>query len=648
MGTAVARMLVPLALPTLLDYTWPASTPLTVGMWAEVPVGRKVVHGVVAEVLADSPFGNIKSAIPLEGVPPLHDNMLDYYRWVARYTLSAPGEPLRVGLPKGQVPLQKVQRQRAKTDDGVWNFKPVNLTPAQQAAVTEVKDGFGVYLLDGVTGSGKTEVYFTLVEQAHRRGQQSLVLVPEIALTPQWLARFEERFGVKPWVWHSGLAEGAKRRTWWAMAQGKAGVVVGARSSLFLPFANLGLVVVDEEHDPSYKQDEAFRYHGRDVAVRLGQTWAAPVVLASATPSLESWQRALDGKYQRLVLPDRFGGGMAPVTLLDLKTDKPAKGSFLSAALRKELAATVARGEQALVFLNRRGNAPLLMCTACGVRRDCPRCDASLVVHGNRLQCHHCGFAEGFPDTCPSCDSPDLVAYGPGTRRVVAEVQALLPNTRVAVADSDAVGTAKQLGALVKSIEDGDVDIVVGTQMVTKGHHFPNLTLVGVVDGDMGLAHGELRAAERTFQLLTQVAGRAGRGAKAGKVLVQTFDPAQPLFQALQRHDRDGFYAHELKARHAWGQPPFGRQVALILDGLDKALVEAGAQALARSYPTKAPMRLLGPAPAPLAKVRDKYRFRLLLCGPKVEHALVKTWVESTPLPKGVRVEVDVDPVSFM
>ncbi|MFZ2587668.1 MAG: primosomal protein N', partial [Alphaproteobacteria bacterium] len=506
----------------------------------------------------------------------------------------------------------------------------------------------GVYLLDGVTGSGKTEVYFELVERCYQAGKQALVLVPEIALTPQWLARFEVRFGVKPWVWHSGLAEGAKRATWWAALEGKAGVVVGARSALFLPFANLGLVVVDEEHDPSYKQDEAFRYHGRDVAVRLGQTWAAPVVLASATPSLESWQRAVEGKYRRLTLPDRFGGAMAPITLVDLKANKTAKGKFISPALATALADTVARREQALVFLNRRGNAPLLMCTACGVRRDCSRCDASLVVHGNRLQCHHCGLVEVLPDECPSCGSAELVAYGPGTRRVLAEIQALLPTARVAVADSDAVGTAKQLGEMVRSIEAGEVDVVVGTQMVTKGHHFPNLTLVGVVDGDMGLAHGELRAAERTFQLLTQVAGRAGRADKAGQVLVQTFDPAHPLFQALIRHDRDGFYKHELASRKAWGQPPFGRQVALIVDGLDKTLVEAGAMALARAWPKEAPMRLLGPAPAPMAKVRDKYRYRLLLSGPKVEHGAVKGWVESTALPKGVRVEVDVDPVSFM
>lgn len=650
----VARMLVPLALPTLLDYLWPAEAPLAAGMWAEVPVGRKTVHGVVVEALDSSPFGNLKAAKPLEGVPLLREEALGFFRWAARYTLSAPGEPLRVCLPKGAVPARPVGRDKAKTPlpmgMGAWAFTPVALTAGQTAAVEAVaeSDGFGVYLLDGVTGSGKTEVYFELVHKVLAEGGQALVLVPEIALTPQWLARFEARFGVKPWVWHSGVAEGAKRKAWWGVASGEAGVVVGARSALFLPFANLKLVVVDEEHDPSYKQDEAFRYHGRDLAVQLARGWQAPAVLASATPSLESWQRALEGKYRRLVLPDRFGGAMAPVELVDLRRNGVEKGRFVAEKVMETVRGTVAKGEQALLFLNRRGNAPLLVCRECGVRRDCSRCDATLVVHGDRLQCHHCGLVESFPDECPACGSADLVAYGPGTRRVVQEVQAALPEARVAVADSDAVSTPKQLAELVAAMEAHEIDVVVGTQMVTKGHHFPNLTLVGVVDGDMGLAHGELRASERTFQLLTQVAGRAGRGAKAGRVMVQTFDPQQPLFQCLVAHDRDGFYAHELAARQMLATPPFGRQVALIVDGLDAGAVETGARMLARGYPQKASMRLLGPAPAPLARVRDRYRWRLLLQGPKVDHGLVKGWLEAVALPKGVRVEVDVDPVSFM
>ena len=651
----VVRVLVPLALPTLLDYRWAGDAPPGPGDWVAVPVGRKDAQGVVAEVLADSPFGNLKEARPVEGVAPLDAHTLAFYRWASRYTLSAPGEPLRVAMPKAKIPEVAVPRGKAKlraaeeAEKG-WVFAPVGLNASQAAAAAAVKGagGFEVFLLDGVTGSGKTEVYFDAIAKVLDGGGQALVLVPEIALVPQWLERFERRVGRRPWLWHSAAAEGEKRRTWHGVAGGASGVVVGARSALFLPYRKLGLVVVDEEHDPSYKQDEAFRYHGRDLAVQLGREWAAPVVLASATPSLESWQRAMDGKYRRLVLPERFAAEMAAVETVDLRGQKMPKGEFISEALRGAMAATLGKGDQVLLFLNRRGNAPLLMCRDCGVRRDCPRCDASLVVHGNHLQCHHCGLVEKLPDECPACGSANLVAYGPGTRRVAAEAQRLFPEARVAVADSDAVGTPKQLGELVGALSRREVDIVVGTQMVTKGHHFPHLTLVGVVDGDMGLAHGELRAAERTFQMLTQVAGRAGRGEKAGRVLVQTFDPGQPLFEALKRHDRDGFYALELAARQAWGDPPFGHLVGVIVDGEREDDVVGASRALARAWEGQGAMRLLGPAPAPLAKLRDRWRWRLLLKGEKVAHGAVKGWLEGVALPRGVRVEVDVDPVSFM
>lgn len=670
----VIRVLVPLALPSLLDYI--CDTPLSVGNWVEIPVGTKRVHGVVAEILESSPYQNLKRAVPLSEVPNLDLKMLEFYRWAARYTLSAPGEGLRVALPKAQVPAAPKEKKakviklpkkgklavsvNLQAPDGpvsndtlVVKGKHVPLNSAQQVAADAVRGSLGSFkpfLLDGVTGSGKTEVYFHVIQEVLARGGQALVLVPEIALTPQWLKRFEERFGNKPLVWHSGLAEGKRRETWWELAKGTPGVVVGARSALFLPFANLQVLVVDEEHEPSYKQEEAFRYHARDLAVQLARMWSAPVVLASATPSLESWQRAIEGKYERLVLPGRHGGTMAPITMIDLRSEKMKKQTYVSPSLIKAVEAAMAKGEQALMFLNRRGNAPVMICGDCGTRRDCSRCDATLVVHGDKLQCHHCGFTESFPDECPACGSEDLRAYGPGTRRVVSEVQALWPNARVAVADSDAVSTPKQLAALVHSVEEREVDIIVGTQMVTKGHHFPHLTCVGVIDADMGLAHGDVRAAERTFQLLTQVAGRAGRGAAAGEVLVQSHDPSQPLFKALVKHDRDGFYKLELAARQTWGDPPFGRMIAVIVDGLDERAVEDGAKALAAGWRVQENIRLLGPAPAPVAKIRDKYRYRLLVKGPAgvLLQTVVKQWIESAAVPRGVRVTVDVDPVSFM
>lgn len=643
----VVRVLVPLALPTLLDYK--VTGRVKAGDWVQVAVGRRQAAAVVVEVMESSPFGNLKTAEVMADVPALDGRMLAFYRWVARYTLSAPGEPLRVALPRGNVPA--TPRPKAATG-GDTRQQPATspvLNPAQADAARRIEaaEGFAPFLLDGVTGSGKTEVYFSVMERVLARGGQCLVLVPEIALTPQWLTRFEQRFGVKPLVWHSALADGARRATWWAMAKGEARVVVGARSALFLPFAKLGLVVVDEEHEPSYKQEEAFRYHARDLAVQLAKMWSCPVVLASATPSLESWQRALEGKYTRLVLPDRHGGRMAPVEMIDLRGEKMAKQAYVSPTLAKAVGEALGRGEQSLLFLNRRGNAPVLICHDCGTRRDCPRCDATLVVHGDKVQCHHCGFSENFPDECAQCGSADLRAYGPGTRRVVTEVQKLWPDARVAVADSDAVSTPGQLGELVRQIEARQVDILVGTQMVTKGHHFPHLTCVGVIDADMGLAHGDLRAAERTFQLLTQVAGRAGRGTAAGRVLVQSHDPGQPLFKALVEHDRDGFYTLELGARKLWGDPPFGRMVALIVDGLDERAVVEGAKALAARFTPVDGARLLGPAPAPVAKVRDRHRWRLLVKGEGLLQGAVKAWVENTAVPSGVRVSVDVDPVTF-
>ncbi|PZP39566.1 MAG: primosomal protein N' [Pseudomonas fluorescens] len=664
----VVRVLVPLALPSLLDYT--CVDKLAVGDWVEIPVGTKRVHGLVAEVLTSSPFKNLKPCMALKEVPAVDGRTLEFYRWAARYTLSAPGEGLRVALPRALTPLPpkekappkvlKTKKGKATTALEMQSPLPpakvgvrVALNPGQQAAAEATVNALGSFqpfLLDGVTGSGKTEVYFHVIDEVLARGGQALVLVPEIALTPQWLKRFEERFGAKPLVWHSGLAEGARRTTWWTLARGKPAVVVGARSALFLPFQNLSLLVVDEEHEPSYKQEEAFRYHARDLAVQLARMWQAPILMASATPSLESWQRVRDGKYKRLPLSGRHGGTMAPIQLVDLRTEKMPKQTYVSPTLAKAVEATLAKGEQALMFLNRRGNAPVMICHACGTRRDCSRCDATLVVHGDRLQCHHCGFAEPFPDECAACGDKDLRAYGPGTRRVVGEVQALFPNARVAVADSDAVSTAGQLAALVESVENREVDIIVGTQMVTKGHHFPHLTCVGVIDADMGLAHGDVRAAERTFQLLTQVAGRAGRGSAAGKVFVQSHDPSQPLFKALVNHDRDGFYALELGARQTWGDPPFGRMIAVIVDGLEEEAVAEGAKALAAGYPNDAPARLLGPAPAPVAKIRDRYRYRLLVKGPagQLLQGLVKAWIEGVAVPRGVRVTVDVDPVSFM
>ncbi len=532
------------------------------------------------------------------------------------------------------------------------------LSPEQTHAAAVLRDsvaaGFSVTLLDGVTGAGKTEVYFEVVAAALAASRQVLVLVPEIALTSQWLARFAERFGAAPDVWHSDLSRGTRRRCWRRVAEGTARVVVGARSALFLPFPKLGLIVVDEEHDASYKQEDGVIYHARDMAVVRGRIEAIPVVLASATPALETVNNYELGRYRRLQLPARHGAAELPrVELLDMRRDPPSRQRWLSAPLAAALGETLAAGEQALLFLNRRGYAPLTLCRACGHRLQCPNCTAWLVEHRltGQLQCHHCGYAAALPSLCPDCGAEDrLAACGPGVERLAEEVMALFPDRRLAVMTSDTVRGPAAAAAFVEAIGRRDVDIIVGTQIVAKGHHFPMLTLVGVIDADLGLVGGDLRAAERTFQLLHQVAGRAGRADRPGRVLLQTYHPDHAVMQALADGARDRFLAAEAEMRRQGGWPPFGRLAALIVSGRNEGEVDKVAGALGRAAPHAANIRVLGPAPAPLAMLRGRHRRRLLLKAARSVdvQAALRRWLASVRWPGGVRVQVDVDPYSFL
>ncbi|MEO5338604.1 MAG: primosomal protein N', partial [Magnetospirillum sp. WYHS-4] len=539
-----------------------------------------------------------------------------------------------------------------------WAHPGPTLSDAQDVAAADlaakVADGFSVTLLDGVPGSGKTEVYFHAVAEALRRGRQVLVLLPEIALTAQWLDRFRDRFGAPPAVWHSDLAMGLRRQTWRAVAEGRAGVVVGARSALFLPFANLGLVVVDEEHDAAFKQEEVVIYNARDMAVVRARLGEIPVVLASATPSLETVVNVRQGRYGLSHLPDRHAGAELPgVALIDLIKAPPPRGHWLSPPLVDALKATFALGEQAMLFLNRRGYAPLTLCRACGHRFQCPRCTAWLVEHrqAKRLLCHHCGHAVRMPERCPSCQAEDsLAACGPGVERLGEEVARLFPDVRHLIAASDTVTGPKAAAELVRRIEDHEVDLVVGTQIVAKGYHFPMLTLVGVVDADLGLEGGDLRAAERTFQLLYQVAGRAGRAQRPGRVLLQTTMPNHAVMQALAAGDRERFLEVEAKGRQEAGMPPFGRLAALIVSGEELSAVEAVARALGRAAPREEGIQVLGPAPAPLALLRGRHRYRLLLKARKDVNvqAVLQAWLAAVPHSRKLRVQVDVDPYSFL
>jgi primosomal protein N' (replication factor Y) len=601
-------------------------------------------------------------------------------------TLSREWEPPRPDLERSGFPLSEEQGAAASRLRG--------LVPA----------GFSTTLLDGVTGSGKTEVYFEAMAECLRLGRQALVLLPEIALAAQWPDRFAARFGVEPVQWHSQMGQAGRKKAWRAVALGRAQVVVGARSALFLPFPDLGLIVVDEEHDSAFKQEDGVTYNARDMAVVRGRLGAFPVVLASATPSLETIENARQGRYGHILLPSRHGGASLPsIELIDLRRHKPekwrpepvavmeaaeepaedaskaiAKGAasdgkggvagasgkpvvrheqarmgWLSPPLIQATRETLAAGEQVLLYLNRRGYAPLTLCRTCGHRLQCPRCTAWLVEHRRtrRLRCHHCDFQMPLPNACPACEAPDSLApCGPGVERLAEEALFRFPDAHLEVAASDTLPGPKEARAMAERVRSGAVNLIVGTQIMAKGHHFPALTLVGVVDGDLGLSGGDLRAAERTHQLLHQVAGRAGRAERPGRVLIQTVDPAHPVMEALATGDADRFIDTETEERRALSWPPHGRLVALIVSSPDAAAAQATARALGRTAPLVAGVDVLGPAPAPLSMLRGRHRHRLLLKAEKGVRVqgLVAEWLSRTPIPSSVKVQVDVDPLSFL
>lgn len=551
------------------------------------------------------------------------------------------------------------------------------LEPDQRDAANALRasveaKSFSVTLLEGVTGSGKTEVYFEAVAAAIEGGRQALIMMPEIALTAQFLDRFALRFGVRPAEWHSGVASRKRARIWAGVASGDVQVVAGARSALFLPFRDLGLIVVDEEHESAYKQDDGVSYHARDMSVVRGRFERAAVILASATPSIETRVNAQQGRYKHLTLAARFGGRTLPdLSAIDLRHAAAPRGKWIAPRLAESVRQTVARGEQALLFLNRRGYAPLTLCRTCGHRFQCPQCTSWLVEHRfrNALVCHQCGHIERRPSVCPECDTPDsLTACGPGVERLAEEAATLFPDARTLVLSSDFPGGTERMRRELEEVANGACDIVIGTQLVAKGHNFPLLTLVGVIDADVGLSNGDPRAAERTFQMLQQVTGRAGRGDKPGRGLLQTWQPDHPVIKALLSGDSERFYAEETQQRLNAGLPPFGRLAAIIVSGNDRPSAENHARALVRAayalppseswkmtrigaFPQDDEIMLLGPAEAPVAVVRGRHRFRLLVKAPRsadLQAFLRAVLAQAPPDRGGVRTAIDVDPQSFM
>ena len=581
-----------------------------------------------------------------------------------------PGEAAeRAGVSTGVV--------KALVDEGVLAF--VEIAPpepfgdpdpalpgsdlnASQAAATEAlkamvgEGGFQAALLDGVTGSGKTEVYLEAAAAVLAADPQAqvLVLLPEIALTQAVIARFEARFGAPPGEWHSGVPHGRRRQVWDGVAEGRCRIVVGARSALFLPYRTLRLVVVDEEHDGSFKQEEGFIYHARDLAVARAKIEGAAVILASATPSLESLWNAESGRYRWLRLSRRHGRAVLPsIDLIDLRETPPETGRWLSPPLTKAMAQTLAAGEQSLLFLNRRGYAPLVLCKACGERMTSPDSQSWLVEHrySGRLVCHLTGWSMPKPEACPHCGAKgSLTAIGPGVERLEEEARQLFPEARIAVFSSDTTPDADSARALIETMAAGEIDILVATQAAAKGHNFPGLTLVGVVDADLGLRGGDLRAAERTFQLLAQATGRAGRAERPGRALIQTYQPDHAVMQALKDRDRDAFFAAESQARQAAGLPPYGRLAAVILSSTDGEALERYARALAAEAPNGEGVEVYGPADAPLALVRGRRRKRFLVRADRTVDlsAFMAAWRARVKIPGSVRMTIDIDPYSFL
>src|SRR5579875_856771 len=709
------RVLLPLPLAGAFDYAPPAGeSPPAPGSFVRVPLGSRERIGVVWDGAAEGPAPRrLKPVLEVLPAPPLRPELRRFVERVALYTMAPPGAVLRMVMSVSEALLPpRPQRMCVPTERGVVALADNGLTPARRRALLARRagcgvgvvraliaaglveerpvaaaappspppdwrdrgpplsadqaaaaarliariaaGGFGVALLDGVSGAGKTETYFAAIAAVLAAGRQVLVLLPEIALSAQWLERFRERFGALPAQWHSEIGMAGRRDTWRAVAAGRAPVVVGARSALFLPFPDLGLIVVDEEHDSSYKQEDGVCYQARDMAVLRASLAQIPVVLVSATPSLETVVNVARGRYERVSLPRRHAAAQLPATrLLDMRRERLESGRFLAPPLVAEIAATLAAGEQALLFLNRRGYAPLTLCRACGHRFRCPNCTAWLVEHRftRRLLCHHCGHAEPVPPDCPHClAAGTLVPCGPGVERLHEEVAALFPEARVALMVSDLLGGPRAAAELVRGMSERRYDVLIGTQIVAKGHHFPWLTLVGVVDADLGLAGGDLRAAERTYQLLHQVGGRAGRAERPGRVLIQTFMPEQPVMQALAAGDRDRFLAAEAEARRAAGLPPFGRLAALIVSADDAEAADAAARALARAAPRQPGLTVLGPAPAPLAVLRGRHRRRFLVKAARTLalQAAVREWLSRVRVTGSVRIQIDVDPYSFL
>ncbi|MDR0753645.1 MAG: primosomal protein N' [Holosporaceae bacterium] len=627
-------------------YLYLSAEKLQVGDVVEIPLRRRNSLGVVTDENMET-SRELKTISKVFGFNIGKTNY-DFLKWVSNYTMIPRGHVLKMIL--GEKSLFIRQKEDCSKFFNEVAFQEINLSPSQLVAYQKIsQNGAKPFLLKGVTGSGKTEVYLAAVKDTLQQKKQTLILFPEIALTQQIVKRIEKYFGFTPIIWNSNTTPKNKRMAWLRAISGEPCIVVGARSALFVPFKNLGIIVIDEEHDYSYKQEEGGFYNARDMAVVRGHLQKIPVILSSATPSLESYVNALKEKYGCAFLEDRFGSSkIPPINLIDMRQNK-FRG-FISPILLEEIKSTLSRNEQSLIYLNRRGYSPITLCKSCGSKISCPNCSILLVYHKNRdkLICHYCNHHIDVPSSCLSCGSTDsYIPFGPGIERIFEELHEKIPHARIAIASSDTISSDKDIDGLFDKINKNEIDVMIGTQILAKGHHFPNITLVGVVDGDLGLNGADMRSSEKIYQLVNQVAGRAGRSEKPGKIFVQTFDPEHPLYAALKSDNPEHFIKLEIESRKNNELPPFCKLIAIIVSGTNRELTGRVAEDLGRSRPTN--LQIFGPAPAPIFLLRGRTRWRFLLKTSKKNsiNEVIKRWIFSTKIPKNVKIQIDVDPISF-
>lgn len=716
---SIAQVIVPLPVFDYLDYKIPNDeTDYAIGDYVKISIGSRSEIGVIADIKDTSNFKRLKSIQQKYNCAPFNPKTLEFIQKAAAYTMSPVGDIFKSMLrglcineqelmtdyiipykadnltkrrqevidflsDYSEYPASDLRKEFSssiiremvlkeqlkiiqKPQHHGYNIPIIHHNPAvlgteQYQALESFKSNYQTekfvpFLVDGVTGSGKTELYLEMIAYIwqYNPDVQILILIPEIGLVAQTCKRFKHRFGVEPAIWHSQMSDKERKLIRKGVAEGSIKAVVGARSGIFLPFVQLGGIIVDEEHDSSYKQEEGFRYHGRDIAVMRANIEQTAIILASATPSLESFVNAEVGRYHKLQLRERFSKVALPkIRLIDLRTEQPTKGQWIAPSLVKAIEHAAFEGEQSLLFLNRRGYAPLMICRGCGYRIECPFCSAWVVYHRqfDFLKCHQCGQHSQIPEKCPSCGAPDkMTPCGPGVERLHEEVETIFPHLKSVILSSDHQVNPEKLKQLLDQIRNGEVDVLIGTQMVAKGHHFPHLTCVGIIDADIGLKGGDFRAFERSFQILEQVSGRAGREVKQGNVLIQTYNPEHPVMTALANHDRDQFLDFEAENRMQAGYPPFTRMAALILSSEDEKKLVAFTKMMIQKMPNDPKITLFGPAPAPIYLLRGRYRYRFLIKSEKriLPQAFIKYWLSQIKIPDHIRLHVDIDPINFL